>query len=641
MAGSPGRMLVRGCTAHKMEMDGGSKYRSRGHTMGGNNYKKLPYLLLLLLAIGAATLSVSVLHKMRERRLLSVLLQEREQQLMSLQVRLENEKEISKEMRRKVDELEAKTSILSIERTELKNKVMNSETTTTYLTNTQKELEAALVEKESHINQMKEIVAASGPDQMSAIKELLQQKEAELEEIKTKFQDYKKPDTEVGGNAVLATSNENATSDTVAPENSASPGDTVPAPTEEDHSYNTTASESNHQDERILESTNNEDVNPDAVIPEEKTNSSDSMPATGELHSDDATASESNHQDERTVVGTNNEDAVTPDTVIGEEKANSGGSTPDQAEELQAYNTTTSESNHQENISSEGRFVKFTTNFDDDALQEKIDDANQSSDDPPPKGTHSAQSELRQSADSQEISKEEVDGRKQLEDTQGEVSYHSRESKLLEKEDGKEVAREPEKEINPDGEMKISEDSQEISKEELDGKKQLEDPQGEVSYHSKESKLLEKEDDNEVAREPEKEISPDGEMKISKDSQEISKEELDGKKQSGDPQGDHSTESKLLEQEDGKEVAREPEKKINPDGEMKISKDGLTEANQEIMQVVEPVASPADANLSLSTNNRESKETSKRRRKRKSRSKRRKRTDVAASNVDGEVIKGR
>ncbi|EMS53224.1 hypothetical protein TRIUR3_03980 [Triticum urartu] len=599
--------------------------------MGGTNYKGLPSLLLLLLAIGAATLSVSVLHKMRERRLLSVLVQEREQQLMSLQVRLENEKEISKEMRRKVDELEAKTSILSIERTELKNKVMNSETTTTYLTNTQKELEAALVEKESHINQMKEIVAASGPDQMSAIKELLKQKEAELEEIKTKF----------SSNAVLATNNENATSGTVAPENSASSDDTIPAPTEEDHSYNTTASESNHQDERILESTNNKDVNPDAVIPEEKINSSDSMPVTGEeLHSDDTTASESNHQDERTVVGTNNKDVVTPDTVIAEEKANSSGSAPDQAEELQSYNTTASESNHQEDGSSEGQFVKFTTNFEDDALQEKTDNANQSSDDPPPKGTHSEESELRQSADSQEISKEEVDGRKQLEDTQGEVSYHSRESKLLEKEDGKEVAREPEKEINLDGEMKISKDSQEINKEELDGKKQLEDPQGEVSYHSKESKLLEKEDGNEVAREPEKEISPDGEMKISKDSQEISKEELDGRKQLEDPQGDHSRESKLLEQEDGKEVAREPEKKINPDGQMKISS-SLTEANQEIMQVVEPVASPADANLSLSTNNRESKETSKRRRKRKSRSKRRKRTDVAASNVDGEVIKGR
>ncbi|XP_037472006.1 uncharacterized protein LOC119347250 [Triticum dicoccoides] len=35
--------------------------------MGSNNYKRLPYLLLLLLAIGAATLSVSVLHKTRKR----------------------------------------------------------------------------------------------------------------------------------------------------------------------------------------------------------------------------------------------------------------------------------------------------------------------------------------------------------------------------------------------------------------------------------------------------------------------------------------------------------------------------------------------------------------------------------------------
>jgi len=77
-------------------------------------------------------------------------------------------------MRRKVDELEAKTSVLSIERAELKNKLMDSETTTTYLTNTQKELEAALVEKESHINQMKENAAASNPDQTTTIKELLQ-----------------------------------------------------------------------------------------------------------------------------------------------------------------------------------------------------------------------------------------------------------------------------------------------------------------------------------------------------------------------------------------------------------------------------------------------------------------------------------
>ncbi|PUZ49110.1 hypothetical protein GQ55_7G299500 [Panicum hallii var. hallii] len=68
-----------------------SKYRSRGHTMGNTTTtKKLPpYLLLVLLAIGAAAVSVGILHKMRERRVLAVLLQERDQQLVSFQVLLE------------------------------------------------------------------------------------------------------------------------------------------------------------------------------------------------------------------------------------------------------------------------------------------------------------------------------------------------------------------------------------------------------------------------------------------------------------------------------------------------------------------------------------------------------------------------
>jgi hypothetical protein len=57
--------------------------------MGNNNKKLPPYLLLVLLAIGAAAVSAGILHKMRERRVLSVLLQERDQQLMSFQVLLE------------------------------------------------------------------------------------------------------------------------------------------------------------------------------------------------------------------------------------------------------------------------------------------------------------------------------------------------------------------------------------------------------------------------------------------------------------------------------------------------------------------------------------------------------------------------
>jgi hypothetical protein len=41
---------------------------------------------------------------------------------------------------------------------------------------------------------MEEKATGSNPDQMAALMEILQQKEAELEEIKTRFQDFKKPD---------------------------------------------------------------------------------------------------------------------------------------------------------------------------------------------------------------------------------------------------------------------------------------------------------------------------------------------------------------------------------------------------------------------------------------------------------------
>uniref|UniRef100_A0ACD5V0Y9 Uncharacterized protein n=1 Tax=Avena sativa TaxID=4498 RepID=A0ACD5V0Y9_AVESA len=500
-------------------------------------------------------------------------------QLLHRNLELENEKGISKEMRRKVDELEAKTSILSIERTELKNKVMNSETTTTYLTNTQKELEAALVEKENHINQMKEIVATSGPDQMVAIKELLQKKEAELEEIKTKFQDSKTPDTLVSSNAESGTNNENAASDAVALENSASSGDTMPAPTEE-HSYNSTASEINHKEEINVASTNNEDVSPDTMILEEKANSSDSIPAPAEeLHSYNTIASESTHQDERILEGTNNED-VTPDTVVLDEKANPSGSIPAQAEELQSYNTTASESNHQEDSSSEEQFIKFTTNFEGDVLQEKTGDANQEDSDPPPTDV--------------------------LQEKRGDANQEDSDP--------------PPKETHLEESEHHLADNQEVGKEELYGARKLEDPQGEISNHSSKSELLEKEDSKEVDRESGKEVNPDGARKLE------------------DPQGEisnHSSESELLEKEDSKESGKE----VNPDGKLKISKD--SEANQEIMQVVEPVAVPADINPSMPTNNDETKQTSRRHRKRKSRSKRRKRSEVAASNVNGEVVKER
>lgn len=124
----------------------------------------------------------------------------------------------------------------------MKNKLMDSETTTTYLTNTQKELEAALVEKESHINQMKENAIASNPDQTTTIKELLQQKEAGPELDKSE-----------------------------------SYSDSIPA-TSEDNSNSNTISESRHNDESIVAGANTENATSETVV-DKSENSNDSMPA--------------------------------------------------------------------------------------------------------------------------------------------------------------------------------------------------------------------------------------------------------------------------------------------------------------------------------------------------------------------------
>lgn len=385
-----------------------------------------------------------------------------------------------------MDELEAKTSVLSIERAELKNKLMDSETTTTYLTNTQKELEAALVEKESHINQMKENTAASNPDQTTGIQELVQQKEAE-------------------------------------PDKSENSSDSIPA-TAEDNSNNTTASGSGHQDESNVVGANNENATSDTVALEKPENSGDSMPAPAEeKNSSISNASESSQQDESIVVDANNENATsdTVVTVVSDKFEITNGSVPATAEEQNSYNTTAAESNEQDNSSSQEQFLKLTTNMDDGQPQENKGDANEQSDDAP-ESSQQDKSELPQG------SQKQVDG-------------------------------------------------QEASKEDLDGTAQVENPQGEVSNHSRDSKLLENEDGNVVLKEAEKEINPEGTS----------------------------------------------------------SEDSLSEANQNKRQAPEPVADPADVSTSTSANNEETKETSKRHRRRRSRSRRKRRATVAASNNDG------
>ncbi|XP_066350976.1 uncharacterized protein [Miscanthus floridulus] len=274
----------------------GSKYRSKGYAMA-NAGRKLPYVFLLLVALAAGVLSIVVLQKVREQRVFAGRLQERDRQLVSVRILLQKEKAINKEMKRKVEEMKATTSSLRTQKIDQKTKLKGLETTVANLkktqkdleaalaekdnrinlmeeaatnlkkarkqleaaltekdrhikhmeektknaTNTQKELEAALSEKNSRIRQMEEKATGSNPDQMAALMEILQRKEAELEEIKTRFQDFKKPDkAEVS--TPMQMNNASATPDVVLvtkATNSSSVA--IPIKSEEKRSANSTA----------------------------------------------------------------------------------------------------------------------------------------------------------------------------------------------------------------------------------------------------------------------------------------------------------------------------------------------------------------------------------------------------------------
>jgi len=219
--------------------------------------------------------------------------------------------------------------------------------------------------------------------------------------------------------------------------------DSIPA-TAEDNSNSTTISESNHNDESIVVGANTENATSETVVLDKSENPSDSMSAPAEENSSNTNPSDSSHQDEGIVVEAKNVNA-TSDLVVLDKSENTNGSVP-VAEEQNSYNTTTWESNQQDNSSSQEQFLKLTTNIEDVQLQENKGDANEQSNDAP-EGSHSDKSELRQGnqklIDNQEASKEESDGTRQVEDPQGEASNNSRETKLLEKEN--------EKEVNPEG----------------------------------------------------------------------------------------------------------------------------------------------------------------------------------------------
>ncbi|KAG2547702.1 hypothetical protein PVAP13_9KG117300 [Panicum virgatum] len=200
----------------------------------------------------------------------------------------------------------------------------------TNATNTQKELEAVLREKDSRIRQMEKKAIGSNPDKMAALMEILQRKEAELEEIKTRFQDFKKIDkVDVHRKSTpVQTNNTSTTPNIVVVQKSMnSSSAAIPIKSEEKRSGNTTVVESAKPEEK--RPTNATSVNTTVVNsakPEEK------RPANT--------------------------------TVVESAKP----------EEKRPANTTVVESKRLKDRSIEEKLVKFTTNMEDDGVQGNLND---------------------------------------------------------------------------------------------------------------------------------------------------------------------------------------------------------------------------------------------------------------------------
>ncbi|KAL5709442.1 hypothetical protein ACHQM5_020130 [Ranunculus cassubicifolius] len=105
---------------------------------------------------------------------------------MTLHLLLQREREIGKQMKRKIEDLKVKANFLRVQKTKLSNKFANIQSVTSSLREEVAALELAVEEKQSEIKMLKEKERNSslGNSQISALMEILKQKEAEIEEMK-------------------------------------------------------------------------------------------------------------------------------------------------------------------------------------------------------------------------------------------------------------------------------------------------------------------------------------------------------------------------------------------------------------------------------------------------------------------------
>ncbi|KAL2483261.1 uncharacterized protein Fot_44705 [Forsythia ovata] len=163
-------------------MGGGMK----GHGGGSYNSRNRSYMLMLLLAFGAAIFGVMLLHKLRERRIFNLLANQKDQQIISLHLLLQKEREQAQEAKTKIEDMKVKIYNLRTQKTKLNGKVSEMHSTISSLKDEQRALELAFQEmqNEAKLLKQKSIEVNDRNPQVIALSEILRQKEVEIEDLK-------------------------------------------------------------------------------------------------------------------------------------------------------------------------------------------------------------------------------------------------------------------------------------------------------------------------------------------------------------------------------------------------------------------------------------------------------------------------
>ncbi|KAI9177400.1 hypothetical protein LWI28_014705 [Acer negundo] len=157
--------------------------------MNNNGSRGRSYGLMVLLAFGAALFGVMLLHKLRERRIFTLLVKEKDHQLFSLHFLLQKEQEYSKEMKSKNAEMKAKIYSIRTQKMELDRRLIEMQSTIESLKDEQKAMESALEEKKNEVRMQREVIDLGKENsQLTALKESLMQKEAEIKDLKPRLE---------------------------------------------------------------------------------------------------------------------------------------------------------------------------------------------------------------------------------------------------------------------------------------------------------------------------------------------------------------------------------------------------------------------------------------------------------------------